>query len=461
MSSPFESTPLPDGWPEQAKSAILQAIAAAHFALTPVRGWCANSPITRLRLTAQDDRRKAEVALLKEELRIKDARMAHIPPRQRPHYPPTARLAILELKAAHHWSAKQTADRFLLTSDTISSWSRRLDESGEGALVQAPTPLNKFPEFVTHLAQRLRTLCPTMGKKRIADMLARAGVHLAASTAGRMVKAAPAKPPPDTSSEAASPQEPSTPDATSDTAPKPERKVVAKYTNHVWGVDLTAMPILSGFWVPWLSLALIQSWPFCWWIALVIDQFSRRVVGFEVFPSAPTAEQLCATLAKAVADAGRAPKYIISDQGPQFRDVYIQWCSSNAVMPRFGAIGKHGSIAVVERLIRSLKDEALRRVLLPFHLARMREEVARYTLWYNEHRPHQSRGGKTPDEVYHGLAPRNLEPRIEPRARYPAKSECAAPKVPVQGSPGTSVTLVVSHVDGAKHLPIVQLKKAA
>ncbi|MCU0691855.1 MAG: hypothetical protein MUF54_10675, partial [Polyangiaceae bacterium] len=105
MSSPFDSTPLPDGWPEQAKSAILQAIAAAHFALTHVRGWCSNSRISRVRLAAENDRLKAEVALLKEELRIKDARMAHIPPRQRPHYPPTERLAILELKAARHWSA--------------------------------------------------------------------------------------------------------------------------------------------------------------------------------------------------------------------------------------------------------------------------------------------------------------------------------------------------------------------
>jgi hypothetical protein len=160
MTSPFDSTPLPGGWPDQAKSAILQAIAAAHFALTHVRGWCANSRIARVRLTARDDRRKAEVALLKEELRIEDARMAHIPPRQRPHYAPTEHLAILELKAAHHWSAKQTADRFLVTSDTISSWLRRLDEQGEDSLVQTPPPVNKFPDFVTHVVQRLRTLCP-------------------------------------------------------------------------------------------------------------------------------------------------------------------------------------------------------------------------------------------------------------------------------------------------------------
>jgi hypothetical protein len=48
------------------------------------------------------DRARQEIALLREELRIKDARMASIPPRRRPHYPPKERLAILELKAALH-----------------------------------------------------------------------------------------------------------------------------------------------------------------------------------------------------------------------------------------------------------------------------------------------------------------------------------------------------------------------
>jgi hypothetical protein len=64
MSSPFDSTPLPDGWPEQAKSAILQTIAAAHLALTHVRGWCANSRLARVRLAAEVDRLNAVVALM-------------------------------------------------------------------------------------------------------------------------------------------------------------------------------------------------------------------------------------------------------------------------------------------------------------------------------------------------------------------------------------------------------------
>ena len=37
-------------------------------------------------------------------------------------------MAILELRAARGWSASQTADRFLVTPATISSWMQRLDE---------------------------------------------------------------------------------------------------------------------------------------------------------------------------------------------------------------------------------------------------------------------------------------------------------------------------------------------
>jgi hypothetical protein len=66
----------------------------ARVALTTGRGWAAESWNARLRLNAENDRLRQEIGLLIEELRIKDARMAHIPAQHRPHYPPTERLAI-------------------------------------------------------------------------------------------------------------------------------------------------------------------------------------------------------------------------------------------------------------------------------------------------------------------------------------------------------------------------------
>jgi hypothetical protein len=91
----------------------------------------------------------------------------------------------------------------------------------------------------------------------------------------------------------------------------------------------------------------------------------------------------------------------------------------------------------------------------------MRIEIASYVNWYNEHRPHQALHGATPIEIYEAKRPANRKPRLEPRARYPASSKCAAPQARVSGKPGCRLKLVVTHVDGEKHLPIVSLRKSA
>ena len=53
------------------------------------------------------------------------------------------------------------------------------------------TPVNKFPDFVRYSVQRLKSLCPSMGKVKIAGVLARAGLHLGSTTVGRIVKESP------------------------------------------------------------------------------------------------------------------------------------------------------------------------------------------------------------------------------------------------------------------------------
>lgn len=68
-----------------------------------------------------------------------------------------------------------------------------VDESGERALVQIEEPVNKFPHFVGQLVRSLKLMCPTLGKVRIAQVLARAGLHLGATTVGRMLARDPMK----------------------------------------------------------------------------------------------------------------------------------------------------------------------------------------------------------------------------------------------------------------------------
>jgi hypothetical protein len=92
--------PLPKSWPAHVRAAILHVMSLAQFATAHTRGWAANSVNSRIRLQAARDRALKELSRLREELRIKDARMASINPHRRPHYPPTERSAILELKAA-------------------------------------------------------------------------------------------------------------------------------------------------------------------------------------------------------------------------------------------------------------------------------------------------------------------------------------------------------------------------
>jgi len=152
---------------------MLHIVALAQYAAVYTRSWAADSANTRVRLRAERDQLEQEVVLLREEIRIKDARMAALSAHRRPFYPPTQRMAILELRAARGWSLEQAAERFLVCSKTIASWMKRLDESGSDALVQVSVPVNKFPDFVRYAVQRLQALCPTLGKKKLAEVLAR------------------------------------------------------------------------------------------------------------------------------------------------------------------------------------------------------------------------------------------------------------------------------------------------
>ena len=195
-----------------------------------------------------------------------------------------------------------------------------------------------------------------------------------------------------------------------------------------------------------MAWALPQCWPFSGWVGVVLDHFSRRVVGFSVFFKQPTGQQVSEMLERAVERVGQAPKYTVTDQGPQFWSEYLAWCERHGVKPRYGAVGQHGSIAVIERFFLTLKSEAMRIIIVPFTLAEMRAELVAFIGWYDTHRPHQSFGGRTPVEVYEGLA------RVDERGANGA---------PTQVDLDAQIALNVSYREGRKHLPIVELRAAA
>ena len=315
--------PLPKHWPRRVRSAVIHTISLARTSVIHTRSWSANHFNARVRLKEENERLRHETSLLREESRIKDVRMEQVPAQRRPHYPAVERLAILELRAARGWSLAQTAARFLVTPLTIASWTSRLDEEGAAALVRIPEPVNKFPEFVGYLVCRLKVLCPLMGKTRIANVLCRAGLHLGSTTVQRMLRDSPR------------------PKPTASVPTSTGRVVTARRPNDVWHSDLTTVPTSLGFWVSWLPFALPQVWSFCWWIVVVVDHFSRRVMGVSLVTKEPSSKAVRAFLDRTIEDARARPSHLITDKGTQFTAKGVKrWCRRRRIQHRFGAVGK-------------------------------------------------------------------------------------------------------------------------
>jgi len=435
---------LPKRWPRHVRSAIVHAVSMASLAFTASQARAENHSCARTRLQATSDRLQRQVALLLEELRIKDARMERLPAQRRPHYPAIERLAILELRAARGWSQAETARRLLVTPLTVASWTQRLDDEGPDALVQVREPVNRFPELVNYMLRRLRVLCPRMGSRRIARVVARAGLHLGATTVRRMLKPVP-KPKP------------------ASRRPSTSKVVTASGPNRVWHLDLTTVPTIGGFWISWWPFAIPQRWPFCWWVAVVVDHLSRRAMGTAHFKREPSAREVTNFLGRLCGRIGRGPGHLITDHGPQFTaEEFDAWCRLRGIQQRFGAIGKYGSLAVIERFIKSMKHECTRLLpIVPLAQSAFGRELDHYVGWYNAERPHSRFGARTPDELYFGSFPACRRPRLEPRVRWPRRSPCAQPHALVRGRPGAVIELILEHRAGRNHLPVVSLRRVA
>ena len=169
-----------------------------------------------------------------------------------------------------------------------------------------------------------------------------------------------------------------------------------------------------------------------------------------------------AFLGRAMSAAKDKTKYIICERGMQFdRESFRAWCKRQKIRPRYGAIGKQGSIAMVERLIRTLKENIRQWLLVPLRQQDFRKELVLLADWYNGHRPHMTLGGRTPDEVYFKRFSANRKPRYEPRSKWPRSSPCAKPWALTRGRSGARVQLELSYHEGRKHLPLVAHNRAA
>jgi putative transposase len=438
---------LPKRWPTRVKSAALHVLGLLRVEVAMLRGKARDESARALRA----DEREGLLRVIVEENAILRSRLASIDPRKRPHYSAEARKKILDLRAAQGWTLDYTAARFLVPVMTLTTWMRRIDEDGPNALVRAE-PVNKYPQWVTQLVAAIGMVSPLFGSKRIAQIFGRLGLELSASTVRRRRKEKPVPPalaPPDSSADAKSTSEDQSPSTAKPVAIG--RGVTSKREHHVWHIDMTWLSFGLGNWVPWVPHALPNVFPFGLYLGAVMDQWTRRIMGVKLFLKEPSERQIVELLKLTVAQEGAAPKHLISDQGCQFGDGYLGWCEKNGVKPRFGAVGEHRSIAVIERFWRTLKHEWWRRFpSRPWRVFDVFAELEVYLTWYHEHRPHQGLGGLTPADKK--TAPPAVQ-RIEPRPRMslargdPARSAISATQLHVRVEP----------LRGRANLPVIAL----
>ena len=191
----------------------------------------------------------------------------------------------------------------------------------------------------------------------------------------------------------------------------------------------------------------------------MLDHCSRSVRGISVFKEIPFSAALQSLLNRTMKREGAKPKHMICNKGKQFWcESFKDWCEKKGIRPRFGAVGKKRSIAVIERFIGSLKRECMDVILVPIQEEAFCRELALFSDWYNRHRRHSALGGQTPAEIHNGIKLAGQRSRFEPRARWPAG---ASSKTSASGEPGASFRLEVRHHSGRRHLPVIALKRAA
>lgn len=159
------------------------------------------------------------------------------------------------------------------------------------------------------------------------------------------------------------------------------RNVTACYPNHIWGIDITYIPLRQG----WMYLAAVLDWYSRYVVSWVLDQTLAVSLVLEAVDQA---------LEKAV------PVIWNSDQGSQFTSPqYIQRLVDHGAQISMDGRGRALDNVFTERLWRSVKYEEV--YLQDYESPRMaRQGIRRYFDFYNFDRPHQGLGYRTPAELY-------------------------------------------------------------
>ena len=290
-----------------------------------------------------------------------------------PRYTLREKLFILWQMETYQIPRRRVTEYLGIARSTLYRWLHNIEDQH-----QTRIPANKTPIEIAVLIWQITKSNINWGRIRIANQLALLNIFISASTVRNILQRSKPR------------NTPTSFEIPREAQEKTEsRSIPAWYPNHVWSVDTTMV--------------------FCWglWsihIFVVIDHFSRKVMSVTPLEG-PNAGWINNALECAIEKHG-APKHIISDQAGVFTgNVFAELLDSWNVKPRFGAVGKHGSISVTERVIETLKYEWLKRVpiIKGFdHLTMLCEE---FECWYNRWRPHMTLDGLRPEDVYYDKKP--------------------------------------------------------
>jgi putative transposase len=137
------------------------------------------------------------------------------------------------------------------------------------------------------------------------------------------------------------------------------------------------------------------------WVLVVMDQFTRRIIGFGVHSGIVDGEALCRMFRRAIGRM-RLPKYLSSDHDPLYR--FRQWQANLRVLGVTEIKSVPGvpvSHPFVERLIGTLRREYLDKVLF-WTTVDLERKLNDFKGYYNHHRTHAGLAGRLPEPLVDG-----------------------------------------------------------
>ena len=147
----------------------------------------------------------------------------------------------------------------------------------------------------------------------------------------------------------------------------------------------------------WVADAtFVSTWEGFLYLAIVLDTFSRRIVGWAMSTQLRTPLMLAAL---EMAYAQRAPRAVIhhSDHGCQYTSIaFGKRCEELGVRPSMGSVGDAYDNAMAESFFATLECEVQDRHHFRTRDAARREIFRWIEGWYNPHRRHSSIGYRSP-----------------------------------------------------------------